>query len=145
MELTLHNSPAFHFSLDLEVLETEVNRYHHVGYEKYFYYFHQACVGYFAMIGHTVGEDNTGIDLIAAETRCVYKRELCLGDQIKIECQVGEIKPKAVIMNFQINRDGNICATGSTTYLFFNYQTKAVVGVPDALAELINAYEGLKQ
>lgn len=135
----------FHFSLDLPVLETEVNEYQHVGYEKYFYYFHQACVSYFAMFGHAVGGDNNGIDLIVAETRCAYKRELRLGDQINIECRVGEIKPKAIILNFQINRDGNICATGSTTYLFFDYQTKKVVDVPDALAEPINAYEGLKQ
>lgn len=81
----------FHFSLDLPVLETEVNEYQHVGYEKYFYYFHQACVSYFAMFGHAVAGDNNGIDLIVAETRCAYKRELRLGDQINIECRVGEI------------------------------------------------------
>ncbi|BBO84038.1 acyl-CoA thioesterase [Desulfosarcina ovata] len=133
---------GFRFCLDLTVRKADLNEFH-VAYEKYFSFFQLACDGYFAMLDHKVGSDTSGIDLIAAETRCAYKKELQLGDSIKVECRVSKIKSKAVVMDFQINRDGEICATGSTTYLFFDYSIRKVVAAPSPLVQGIQVHEDL--
>jgi len=131
----------FRFSLDFTVKEKDVNGFH-VAYEKYFSFFHEAFVGYFAMFGHKVGSDTSGIGLIVAETRCQYKKELQLGDVINVACRVGEISSKRLLMDFQINKAGEVCATGSTVYLFFDYGSKKVAPIPAHIMEGIRIHEG---
>ncbi|WP_155325419.1 acyl-CoA thioesterase [Desulfosarcina ovata] len=132
---------TFRYSLDLTVKKTDVNGFH-VSYEKYFSFFHEAVVGYFALFGHQVGSDTTGIDLIVSGTRCQYKNELQQGDAINVECRVSENTSKRLVMDFQINKAGVICATGSTVYLFFDYSIRKVVPIPVHIMESIRIYEG---
>jgi len=132
----------FHFSIELTVKDNDVNPRQHVSYDKYFLFFQEARIAYFAKFGYNF--DGTGrIGVIAADARCAYKKELRLGDVIEVKCSVGEMKPKSFIMGFLIFREDQICAEGSATFLAFDYGSGKVIPFPDQLVEAIKSYEGL--
>ena len=132
----------FRFAHNLRVQDAHVNIRQHVSYDQYFVLFQEARIGYMAQFGYQ-SKDSDGFGLIAAEARCVYKKELRQGDAISIGCRIRSLKPKAFEMEFQIVRKGEICATGETTYLCFNYAENKVAPFPDRFARCIRDHEGL--
>lgn len=133
----------FRFKADLVVLQRHVNDRKHVSYDKYFVLFQEARIGYLALFGYR-SNDSDGFGLIAAEARCTYKKELRQGDRIAIGCRVKALKPNAFVMEFQITRDGQVCATGDTTYLCFDYAANRVASFPERLIRCIRDHEGME-
>lgn len=130
----------FRYSRALVVTEEYVNHRRHVAYEKYFVLFQEARIGYLAQFGYR-SNDSDGFGLIAAEARCVYQKEIRSGDSIAIGCRIRWLKPKAFEMAFQITRDGDVCASGETTYLCFNYAENRVAPFPDRFVRCVRAHE----
>ena len=66
-----------------------------------------------------------------------------MGDVIKIHCRSGEIKEKAVVMEFLITMDDQECAVGSLTALCFDYGCQKVRPFPERALMDIKAFEGM--
>lgn len=132
----------FRFTIPIKVQEKDVNFRKHVAHEKYLLFFMEARFAYLSLLGITL-TDIDGYGTIIAEARCSYKKELRLGDDIEVKCRISEIQPKAFVMDYHILKGGEICATGATTSLYFDYGEKKVAQLPDRFVRRVKAYEGL--
>lgn len=131
----------FGFEVNLVITHEHVNQRNHVSYDKYFVLFQEARLGYLALCDFLF-DDSQGVGLIAAEAHCVYKKELRQGDHIAIGCRIRTLKPKAFEMEFQITRDGEVCAFGETTYFCYDYANRRVAPLPDVFVRRVRAHEG---
>lgn len=132
----------FHFSIELNVEEKDVNARKHVSYDKYFLFFQEVRVAYLATFGYNF-DDADSIGMIATEAHCAYKKELRLGDVIEVKCRIRNLQPKSFVMEFLVCREDQICAEGSATLLYFDYENRNVTPFPAQFVEDIKSYEGL--
>ena len=132
----------FKFYTPMTVASQDVNQRNHVGYQHYFTYFQQARIAYLAQFGCTE-TDIFGYGLIITEANCRYKRELSLGDPIRVYCRVSEIKEKMMRMAYAIMIDQTVCAEGFTINLSYDYAAGKVVALPDGLVKAVGAFEKL--
>ena len=133
---------AFRFTLPLSVDEKDLNAGGHVSYDRYFVFFQEACFAYLAMFGlRSDGTDD--LNLIAAEARCSYKKELMCGDRIAVSCRVRGIRAKSFEMQYRIHRGDSLCAEGAVTFLCFDYARRRVAEFPERLTRFLRDYEGI--
>ena len=131
------------FSIPLKVHIGDVNYGGHVGYQVYLSYFHEARIAYLKEFGCSE-LDIHGYGMIISEVNCKYKKELFHRDEIRVKCGIGQLKSKAFIMEYQIEKSDDVCAIGSTTNLCYDYQKKKVVKLPLEFVKTIKEYEGLE-
>ena len=128
------------FSIDLDVRVGDLNYGNHVGHQHYFLYFQEARMGYLRQVGYSE-TDIEGLRMVVAEASCRYKRELLLGDKLRVHCRISEIKTKAFIFDYAITRDGTLCATGSTTNLCLDPVRKKVATLPEAFSRAVHDFQ----
>ena len=131
---------TFKFSMPLTVRVSEINYRNHVSYHNYLLYFQEARIGYFNQLGCTE-KDIYGVGMVVSEVTCQYKRQLFLGDVIRVSCGMTKVEPKMFQLGYQIEKAGAVCALGSTTNLCYDYALERVVPLPDAFIEAIRLYE----
>jgi YbgC/YbaW family acyl-CoA thioester hydrolase len=131
----------YKFWIPIRVRIADINYGNHVGYQQFFSYFQDARIAYLDQFGFS--ERNiAGFSMVVAEAHCRYKRELLFGNDIRIHCRVTEIKTNSFLMTYLVEREGLICAIGSTTNLCFDPLRKKVVPLPPAFIMTIKAFEG---
>lgn len=132
----------FKFSIPLNIRITDVNYGNHVGYQNFLSFFQEARIAYLDQFGFS--ELNiSGSGMIISEVNCKYKKELFFGDDIIVGCRISKLRPKVFIMNYQISKADEICASGVTTNMCFDYDIKKVVKLPPEFVTAIKEYEGL--
>ena len=134
----------FKFSIPLKVHIGDVNHGGHVGYQIYLSYFQEARIAYLKEFECTE-LDIHGYGMIISEANCKYKQELFYRDEIRVKCGIGQLKSKAFIMEYQIEKGDDVCAIGSTTNLCYDFQNKKVVKLPLEFVKAIREYEDLEQ
>ena len=132
----------FRFSIPLKVHIGDLNYWGHVGYQIYLLYFQEARIAYLKEFGCTE-LDIHGYGMIISEVNCKYIKELFHRDEIRVKCGIGQLKSKAFVMEYQIEKGDDVCAIGSTTNLCYDYQKKKVVKLPLEFATAIREYEDL--
>ena len=132
----------FRFSIPLKVHIGDVNYAGHVGYEVCLSYFQEARIAYLKEFGCTE-LDIHGYGMIISEVNCKYKQELFHRDEIRVKCRIGQLKSKAFIMEYQIEKGENVYAIGSTTNLCYDYQMRKVAKLPLEFVTAIKEYESL--
>lgn len=130
----------FKITIPLTIRIAEINYGNHVGYQHYLTYFQEARIAYLGRLGFTE-MDIGGYGMIVSEVTCRYRRELFMGDVIDAGCRVSEIKSKAFVMAYQIEKMNVTCATGATTILCFDYAAGKVVPLPAAFVAAVEAFE----
>lgn len=131
----------FKFSFPITVRISDINYGNHVGYQHFFSYFQDARIAYLHQFGFSE-RDIAGYGMLVAEATCQYKRELFHGDHIIVQCRVSLIRKKSFIMTYQIEKEGLLCATGSTTNMCFDSKNKKVIQLPEAFITAVEFYEG---
>lgn len=129
------------FFIDLDVRVGDLNYGNHVGHQHYFLYFQEARMAYLKQLGYSE-LDIEGLSTTVAEASCRYKRELLLGDRIRVHCKIADIKNKAFVFEYAIARGETVCATGATTSLCLDPGLKKVVSLPEAFIRAVKAFEG---
>jgi acyl-CoA thioester hydrolase len=133
---------GFNLIIPLKTRIADLNYGNHVGHHSFFLFFQDARIAYLKRFGCSEF-DIGGFGMILAEASCRYKQELHLGDDIEVGCKISELRTKAFIMEYQIQKGTSICATGSTTNLCFDYLARRVVKLPDDFVKAVKQYEGL--
>jgi len=131
----------FRFNIPITVRIGDINYGNHVGHQNFLLYFQEARIAYLRNLGFSE-MDIGGYGMILAEASCRYRRELFLGDVIDVGCRVLEMKSKAFVMEYRIEKMSVACATGATTNLCFDYADKKVVPLPEPFVRAVGAFEG---
>jgi acyl-CoA thioester hydrolase len=130
----------FKFTIPVTVRVAEINYGNHVGYQHFLSYFQESRIAYLRQLGFSE-RDIGGYGMIVSEVTCRYRRELFLGDLIDVGCRIPEMKSKAFIMEYRIEKMNTTCATGATTNLCFDYAAKKVVPLPGEFVAAVKAFE----
>ena len=85
--------------------------------------------------------DIAGQRMFIVEAHCIYKKELFLDDQVIVKCRVSELRPKVFVMEYSIEREGLVCAQGTTKSVCVNPDTRKLVPLPKAFVSAIIAFE----
>lgn len=131
----------FRFTIPITVRIGDINYGNHVGHQNFLLYFQEARIAYLGRLGFSE-MDIGGYGMIVADVTCRYRRELFLGDVIDVGCRISEMKSKAFIMEYRIEKMDTTCATGATTNLCLDYAAKKVVALPGAFVAAVRAFEG---
>lgn len=121
---------TFPYSLPITVVFRDIDALGHVNNAVYLSYFEQARIGYsFQLMRKATLKDLT---FILAEANVSYLRPVYFGDQLEVGVRVSEIGTKSFAMQYGArNGQGEIVARGRTVQVWFDYDTRRSVPVPD--------------
>lgn len=104
----------------------------HVNNAVYLSYFEQARISYCLKLINGTGLHD--LTFILAEANVTYLRPVFFGDQIEVGVRVSEIGTKSFVIEYGVrNQHGEIVARGRTVQVWFDYNTRRSVPVPDKL------------
>lgn len=122
----------FIFSTLMQVRISDINYGHHLANDKVLSYLHEARLLFLQSMGYE--ESNIeGASLIQADTAVVYKSEAFYGNLIRIDISVGEFSRAGFEIYYLLYNEtlGKTCAMAKTGMVFFDYNTRKVLSVPD--------------
>lgn len=131
----------FRLSIPITVRVGDINYGNHVGYQHYFLYFQEARILYLRRLGFSE-MDIGGYGMIISAAECRYKLELRLGDEIRVQCRVDQVRSKLFTMDYRITLGEKTCALGTTTNHCFDYNKRHVVSLPETFVKAVREFEG---
>jgi acyl-CoA thioester hydrolase len=120
------------FACQIPVRITDINYGGHLGNNSLLGLIHEARVRFFAGLGYT--EHNVeGVRIIMTDVAIVYKAECFYGDELKFEVTAGDFSRVGCDIFYRITNvtRGTLAAEAKTGIVFFDYQNKKVLPVPE--------------
>lgn len=133
----------FIFSTEYDVLYSDVNSANHLGADRVLPIAMEAQLRFIKHLGYDNATAFEDAGLIMAHSEVLYLAEATYGDRLKIELAADNFMEKSFefiyrIMNLSKNSE---MARVVTTLLFFDYQQKRVVAVPETFLERVGKVE----
>jgi acyl-CoA thioester hydrolase len=127
---------TFPYSLPIRVAFRDIDALGHVNNAVYLSYFEQARIAYsFQLMNKATLKDLT---FILAEVNVTYLRPVYFGDRLEIGVRVSEIGTKSFVMEYGVrNGQDEIVARGRTVQVWFDYNTRRSVPVPDEFRQKV--------
>lgn len=139
----IHNLPEkSYYSTHIPVKVTDLNYGNHVGNEVYLNYAQEARTQF--LHHHGYSELNVaGAGLIMVNASIEYRREIHYPDMIQIDVRIGELKKRGFSFYHVLKSEqkNEIVAFIKNAFLFYDYQNKKVVYMPDEFANLVDFKE----
>jgi acyl-CoA thioester hydrolase len=129
----------FTFSMPLILRWSDIDELRHVNNAKYLTFFEEARIQY----NNVVGNWNwTTEGFLLASANINFRKPLFLRDEPTIFARVSKIGNKSFDMEHHIyNKNGELCAEGSTVLVAINLQTSTPIPVPEKIKGLMQAFE----
>lgn len=135
---------GYRFTIPYSVRVADVNYGGHVANSAVLNFFQDARIAYLNHLGPygemDVGE---GCGLILPEANVRYLAEMFLGDRLEIGVRVSEVRNSAFVMEYRIEREGVVTATGTTPLVVFDYSSRRPRRLPASFRSALLDIEGL--
>jgi YbgC/YbaW family acyl-CoA thioester hydrolase len=118
------------FSFSYRVGIGDINYGGHVSNAAVLTMFQDARMAFLAELGHFSEIEVGGCGLIMPEAHLYYRQEMFHGDQLQIGVVVAALKRSAFTLAYQIERDGEVTAEGTTVLVCFDYQQRKPCRMP---------------
>ncbi len=130
----------FIFDTEISVRISDINYGGHLGNDTVLSLAHEARVRFFKKIGHKE-IDNEEKGIIITDAAIVYKAEGFHGDLLRISIATDDHTRVGFDMLYKIVRvhDQKEIARVKTGIVFFDYQTKKVIKMPDGFLEKVKS------
>jgi len=125
------------FTHELSVRITDLNYGNHLAHDNLISLLHEARAQFF--IANDMQEhDIDGVGIIMADIAVAYKTEAHFGQIMQIEIALDDFSRKGCDMLYRMTckGSGNIVAIAKTGLVFFNYETKEPVSIPQAFLNI---------
>jgi acyl-CoA thioester hydrolase len=121
-------------SVPVDMAWGELDAFGHANNVAYFRWLETARMHYLRSIGLTHPDEQEGIGLLLAETRCRFLKPLTFPDRLAVRCGVCVVKNTSFVMHYRItsDRDG-LAAEGESVQVMFNYRTNTKIPIPAAI------------
>lgn len=121
--------------IDIYVRYCETDAAGHVNNTSYFYYFEEARMKFFEMIGFKPGERD--VDFIVARTECDFLAQSYAGQTLSVTTDVENIGTKSykIIHEIKNQENGELIAAGSAVIVCFDFESQQTVKIPAYLRE----------
>lgn len=135
----------FRFRTRIEMRWSDMDMMNHINNAVYLTYFEQARGLYF----HQSCQWNWNEDgVILANAHVDYLRPVFFLDEAYIYVRTSKIGTKSFEVQYLITRMVNgeeeLCTTGYSTMVMFDYKTQKGIAVPDRIRQKLNDYEPVK-
>ena len=138
------NREDFTFSHALRVRWSEVDRQDVVFNVNYFLYFDVAIAEYWRAIGFSYPKgfvDRFGTDIFAVKATADFRGSATYEDLLDVCCRVQRMGRSSMVFAFGIWRGSELLTTGELVYVNADLKTRRSTPWPDALKQVILAYE----
>lgn len=126
------------FSVRIPLAWGEMDAFGHVNNVAYFRWLETARMHYLRAIGITHPDQQEGIGLLLAETRCTFLKPLHFPDTITVRTGVVEVRNTSFIMNYEVHSDiQGLAATAESVQVMFDYRNNTKTPVPDTVRATI--------
>lgn len=130
----------YYFSTEIDVRSTDINYGGHLGNDTLLSLLQEARVRFLNQLGYS--EKNIeGVGIIMSDAVIVYKHQAYYGDRLKIEINAGEFSRKSCDFFYRVSKEDNVlvaqCKTG---IVFYDYQLKKPVRIPDNFRKRFDEY-----
>lgn len=131
---------SFVFSMEYSVLYSDVNSANHLGADRVLPIAMETQLRFIKHLGFADATAFEDAGLIMAHSEVQYLAEAQYGDQLKIELAADNFHAKSFELIYRILNlsKANEMARVVTTLLFFDYQHKRVIAVPEKFIERID-------
>lgn len=134
---------GFRFVMPYKVRISDINYGGHVSNAAVLSFFQDGRIGYLQQLGSFSEMDIGGCGIILPEANVQYKAEMFLGEELQIGVRIVELRRSSFIMNYRIERQGEVTAEGTTALVAYDYQQRKVRRLPEAFRQAVTAFEGL--
>lgn len=118
-------NPLSRVEITVRYAETDAMRM--VYYANYFIYFEVARTTALAELGHPYAEmEAQGLLIPVLDAECHYQKPARYGDVLTIETNRWRLGEARIGFDYQVLRNGELLATGSTRHAFVNQQGKPI-------------------
>ena len=133
----------FIFSMEYDVLYSDVNSANHLGADRVLPIAMEAQLRFIKHLGHGDATAFEDAGLIMAHSEVLYLAEAQYSDRLKIELAASNFRRKSFELIYRIKNlsKGSEMARVVTTLLFFDYQQKCAVAVPVNFLERVRKLE----
>ncbi len=133
----------FTFIFPYRVGVADVNYGGHVANSAVLNFFQDARIAYLAELGPFSEIDLGGCGIIMTEAHVFYRAEMFLGDELTVSVKSKNLKRSSWMMEYRIERQGELTAEGETPLVCFDYQKRKPCRMPKPFLEALMRYEGL--
>jgi acyl-CoA thioesterase FadM len=105
--------------------------------------FQDARIGYLANLGPYSELDLGGCGIILPEAHVYFKAEMFLHDQLHVGVRCRELKRSSFLLEYRIDRDGEVAAEGETPVVCFDYQQRKTRRIPAEFRSRLIDFEGI--
>jgi YbgC/YbaW family acyl-CoA thioester hydrolase len=117
---------------------TDLNYGGHVGNDRIFAFMHDARVQFIKSLGYSGDLNFDGIGTIQTDAAISYKAEVFAHEELKIEVGVKDLNKYGCDFVYRFKKaDEKIAAIGKTGIIFFDYNKRKIVNMPEAFRKKI--------
>ena len=129
----------FQFSTDIQVRIDDINYGGHLGNDSVLSLIHEARVRFLKHHGYTEA-DIDGVGIIMTDAIIIYKSEGFYGETLKIDVDVRDLTRVGCDFIFRLinKEDSTEVARAKTGVVFFDYQARKMMPVPDRFKEIFS-------
>ncbi|MEO8069248.1 MAG: thioesterase family protein [Flavobacteriales bacterium] len=120
----------------------EMDAFGHANNVAYFRWLETARMHYLRRIGITHPDEQNGIGLLLAETRCTFLKPLHFPDTITVRTGVVKVGNTSFTMHYEIHSEAQgLAATAESVQVMFDYTSNTKTPVPEAMRNAITALQ----
>lgn len=120
----------------------EMDAFGHVNNVAYFRWLETARMHYLRRIGITHPNEQNGIGLLLAETKCTFLKPMHFPDTITVRTGVVKVGNTSFVMRYEVHSEAQgLAATAESVQVMFDYTTNVKTPIPDAVRSAIAAMQ----
>lgn len=119
---------SFHFSYRVGI--GDINYGGHVSNAAVLTIFQDARLAFLAALGPFSELEVGGCGLIMPEAHLYYRQEMFHGDMLRVGVRVAALKRSGFILDYRIERTGELTAEGNTLLVCFDYYKRKPCRIP---------------
>ncbi|HUT99923.1 MAG TPA: thioesterase family protein [Myxococcota bacterium] len=144
-EKELPRPDDFRFQCEVEVRFRDLDAMGHVNNAAYFTYFEVARTGYMRALGHSRDEDDllALYPFILLEVRCRFVSPAGLSERLLVFLRTAFMGSKSFVFEYLITGkdDSRVVAVGRSIQVYYDYQKKCTLPIPDNFRARIETFE----
>lgn len=138
---------SFEFETEVDVRYNDLDTYGHVNNAVYATLLEEARVDYLTNVLDGADADITGsadgLGIVLATLELEFQSSLGPSDSVTVAVRVPRLGESSFPLEYEVRENGTVLATGETTVVVFDRESRDSQPIPDTWRDRISEFEGL--
>lgn len=135
---------GFNFVMPYQVHISDINYGNHVANSAVLNFFQDGRIQYLRNLGNYSELDIGGCGIILPEAQVKYQAEMFYADSLEVGVRIVALGRSSITMEYRIERDSQVTASGSTTLVAFDYTLRKTRRLPSEFKEAVQKFDGVE-